>query len=287
MRLGVVWLLAGAFLLSARTARADEVESWVNQLFGSGGYKVRLGAALSLSKVHDARAVVALARALEQDEEANLRRVAALALARIVDGDTPQRVRERARTALAGAARGDRDGKVRETAARALQELGGGDDGASPAVFINVGNAADLTRKAPADAARQLEVAVRSAVKRTAPGYAVEWPGGLPTAQQLTTAGASAFYVGATVAVVDVAKKSGRTEVACTVAIRVAPWAGKDGHERWREQEAASAQGSGKAITGGSDAAVAGGIRDCIAAVGEELTSRQVVPFIKRLIATP
>jgi hypothetical protein len=38
-------------------------------------------------------------------------------------------------------------------------------------------------------------------------------------------------------------------------------------------------------MTGLSDRDVAGGVRDCLEAVSEDLTSRQVVPFLKHLTA--
>jgi hypothetical protein len=286
-RLLAILVVVAAVVAVATPAHADEIDDQVALLAGDGGYKIRLGAALSLSKSSDGRAVTALAVALERDGESTIRRVAALALGQL-GSDVATKARDRAQAALAKAARADKDARVRDTAAEALRKLtGSGGDApvGAPAVFVNVGGATDLTRKAPADAARRLETTVRSTVKRT--GYAVEWPGGLPTMNELAAKNTQAFFVAATVAVLDVAKTPARAEVACTVSIRVAPWQGKDGKEKWEASRAASAKGSGKAITGGSDAAVAGGIRDCILTVGEELTARQVVPFIKRLAANP
>jgi hypothetical protein len=285
-RLLVVAVVVLAVVGSAAVARADEIDDQVALLGGGGGYKIRLGAALSLAKSRDTRAVTALAVALERDGESTIRRVAALSLGQL-GADVAKKARERAQVALEKAARADKDARVRDTAAEALARLSGAGPAPTdaPAVFVNVGGATDLTRKAPADAARRLEGAVRSTVKRT--GYAVDWPGGLPTMSQLAQKNTQAFFVAATVAVLDIDKTQARAEVACTVSIRVAPWQGSDGKEKWEASRAASAKGSGKATTGSSDAAVAGGIRDCILTVGEELTARQVVPFIKRLAANP
>jgi hypothetical protein len=36
-------------------------------------------------------------------------------------------------------------------------------------------------------------------------------------------------------------------------------------------------------MTGNSDRDISGGMRDCLEAVAEDVTNRQVVPFIKRL----
>ena len=71
--------------------------------------------------------------------------------------------------------------------------------------------------------------------------------------------------------------------IACTVAIRIAPWGGRDGGERWEANRAASASGSAKATTSNRDRDIKSGVRDCVEAVTEDVTSRQVVPFLKRL----
>jgi hypothetical protein len=65
----------------------------------------------------------------------------------------------------------------------------------------------------------------------------------------------------------------------------VAPWSGTDGSETWTAQRAASASGSGKAITTSDPAGIAGGMRDCVLAVAEEVTANEVVPFLRKLIA--
>jgi len=53
-----VWLL-----MCSRTAHADPLDTSIRQM-GDGSYKVRLAAALAISKSHDPRAVIALADAL-------------------------------------------------------------------------------------------------------------------------------------------------------------------------------------------------------------------------------
>ena len=54
-----------AFVLCASTARADTIDRNVSQLHSSkGSYKVRLAAALALSKSKDPRAIIALADAV-------------------------------------------------------------------------------------------------------------------------------------------------------------------------------------------------------------------------------
>jgi hypothetical protein len=285
-----------AVLAVVGTARADEIDDQVTRLRRGGTYKIRLGAALTLSRSTDERAIVALALSLERDSEKTIRKVAALALGKMIDGSTPAVVKVSGVEALKYAAKKDRDAKVRDTAAKALASIAskraplpitptrtpsGNGNGDAPSVFVNVDNSVDLTKRA-ATATAPLTRRVRGTVKQR--GYAVDWPTGmLPTKQELTSSGSTGFIVGATVKTVDIRPQSSKTEIACTVAIRIAPWSGKDGAEQWEANKAASASGSAKAVTRSSDRDVDAGIRDCVEAVAEEITTRQVVPFIKRL----
>ena len=278
--------LVALAVLPPRPARADELDPQIEQLGHADSYKVRLAAAINLSKSHDARAVAALATALIRDDEPTIRRVCAIALGKIVDEETPKDTRELALAALKHA-KTERDPKVREAAKNAydrIADLAQPGTGGGPTVFVNVGGATDLTHKGPRDLEKRLSGTVRDVVKHS--DYAVDWPGGggLPTHGDLAKSGTRAFYVGATVAILDISHKGNHAEVACTVSIRVAPWDGTDGSEKWEASKAATASGSGKATTGGSDGAINDGIRDCVLAVAEEVAARKVVPFIKQLL---
>ena len=70
----VLAVIAACLLLCVRAVEADTVQTNVTQLSNSGSYKVRLAAALALSKSKDARAVIALADALENDTDPTIRR---------------------------------------------------------------------------------------------------------------------------------------------------------------------------------------------------------------------
>ncbi len=266
-------------------ARADSIDVQVRQLRHSGNYKLRLSAALKLAKTRDSRAVAALSHALVADDQTTLRRVAALSLSKMVDESVPGPVRKRAIAALERAAKKDHDSKVREAAARALEQLHGLRSVAKKAkVFVAVGKPADLTRKAPAGTTRKMHVAVRRALRENAPDYSQEWPsGGMPTKAELAKNGAEAFFVGATVSMLQVNTKGGRAEISCSVSVRVSPWSGKDGNEKWEADRAASATGNGKVIGANTRSGIAGAKNDCLLAVVEQVTSRQVVPFLKRL----
>lgn len=276
-------------LLCSRAARADQIDLSVRELSVGSSSKVRLAAALALSKSKDARAVLAVSGALSNDADPTIRRVAALALEKMIDATIADDARELAFNALDKAAASDRDVKVKETADKTLKAIAGfrkkpvKND--KPAVFVNIDLALDSSKKAPKDAPDRLAKIVKKSIEKT--GYSTTWPGGLPTNKELTSNKSQAYIVATNVKTIDVTKGPRQTTIACTVAIRVAPWTGKDGGEKWEANKAASASGSAKAMTGNSDRAISSGMRDCLEAVAEDVTNRQVVPFIRRLAANP
>jgi hypothetical protein len=286
-------VFAACLMLCIRTAGADTTETNVAQLERGATYKVRLAAALALSKSRDPRAVIAVSDALTNDPDPTIRRVSALALAKMIDARSPDDARELGLTALEEASTSDRDAKVRDTAAKSLKALSGlrrkksssytptTSAGGKPSVFVNVDSTTDQSKLLPKEASERVMKIVKSNVERT--GYATSWPGGLPTSAQLTSARSRGFIVASTVKRLDITKAGAQTQIACTVAIRVAPWQGKDGGEKWEANRAASASGSAKATTSNKERDIQGGVRDCIEAVAEDVTSRQVVPFLKRI----
>lgn len=279
-------VVAACWLLCARPAIADNVQTSVRQLGSSStSYKVRLAAALSLSKARDERAVRALAKAVTDDRDATIRRVSALALEKIVDARTDESARKQAFSALEEAAALDRDRKVRETAKKALRSLAGLRNAkpvaGAPAIFVNIDPTLDQSRKVPTATSASLTRIVKKNVERT--GYATTWPGGLPTSAELESSRSRAFIVASTVKKVDITRVGSQAQIACTVAVRIAPWNGSDGGESWEANRAASASGSAKATTGTGARDIQSGVRDCLEAVAEDVTSRQVVPFLRRI----
>jgi hypothetical protein len=282
-------VVTACLLLCGRAASADSIDTSVQETTAKA-QKVRLAAVLALSHSKDARAVLAVSTALSHDSDEKIRRIAALALEKMVDAKTAEDAREIAIESLEKATKNDSDPKVRETASNALRsfeswrESKSSKSGASsgkPAVFVNIDAATDQSKKAPKDAPDRLVRVVRKGIERT--GYATSWPGGLPTGKDLSSNRAQGFIVASTVKKIEVTKGGRQTTIACTVAIRVAPWGGKDGGEKWEANRAASASGSAKAMTGNSANDISSGMRDCLEAVAEDVTNRQVVPFLKRL----
>lgn len=285
MRRGFVALaLAVAALVSAApVAAADGIDDDVSDLAGGGGDKVRVAAALSLAKVTDDRATLALAAALGDDTNANVRRVCAIALKQTVTAKTGKRAREAAIDALRAATK-DSNKKVKKAATKSLAVVTALFQVNAPKVFINVDPPKDHSKKAPAKSLSELDKILRHEVTHASKDYATEWPGDLPTGHELDQQGTAAFIVAASVSKVTVSKAGSRTTVDCTVEIRVAPWGGTDGTERWSAGEVGKATGSGQAQTSSDQKSIDGGVVDCVSAVGEQLTDEQILPFIRHLV---
>ena len=276
--------------VAAGQAYGDKVADMSRTLRSSNSYKVRLSAALYLAKSRDDRAVTALARALRRDSESTVRRVAALSLGRVVDHSTGAAARRTATRALRRASRRDRDRRVRRSARTALAAVKKNStrpsratarsSGPAQGIFVHVGSATDLSRRLPKEGVRALHYAVRGTLRRQAPHY--KQASSPPSSSQLASQRLAGYYIGAKVAKVQIASRGNRAEVRCTVSIRVSPWDGRDGHERLVANQSASATGSGVVQTSKSNTGRAA--LDCAVAVAEELTSRQVVPFLGKAL---
>lgn len=294
----VLAVLTAWLLLWGGTAIADPVGDSVRALGTDQSARVRLAAAASLSKENrDPRAVIALAGALRNDSDNGIRRISALALGRMIDARTAPDALQLAFTALDDAKDNDRSSDVSVAAGNTLLKIGKfrpvkaarasktPKKGNGPPVFVNVDPTIDQSKQLPAGSGQRLEKILKDSVQRT--GYATAWPGGgMPTAADLESHSSRGFIVASTVKKLEITKSGSQTLIACTVAVRIAPWNGKDGGERWEANRAASASGSAKATVGNSPKMVSGGINDCIEAVAENVTSQQVVPFLKRLAST-
>ena len=284
------------FILAALTseARADRVSVQSRQVRKASNYKVRLSAALGLAKTKDSRAVSALAYALENDGQSTVRRIAAVSLGRMVTSSTSSRARKQAIGALSKAAASDGDRKVRQNATRSLNLVGSStsSSGSSTArarkssVYLAVGKPKDRTRKAPSGTEKQMLTTLRKVLRQHAPAFQSSSTS-LPTKKELQNMGAQGYYIGSAVASLRVSKRGRQTVVSCSVQMRVSPWDGKDGNERLVAGKAASASGTGKVLGASSKGAISNSKRDCVLAVIEQITARQVVPFLQRTAGKP
>ena len=271
----------------AFTAHADDVDDRVKQLTGSRDYKLRLTAALWLAKKQDPRAITALIHALGNDAEATVRQVAARSLGTLVDSATAKSLRRRAIDVLERAAKQDSKTKVRKEAARSAQRLSRVNS-SGPRIFLLIGKPLLGKHEVPSSLDDDLESSLQNMVRDQAPDFMVSWPASeLPTKAELERSKTQAFIVVAKIAELAVSKKGGKTEVACSVTMRVNPWEGRDGKERWAAHQTASATGNGRVSGASSSRGVDNAKLDCLLAVAEQVTAKQVIPFVKRVAAAP
>ncbi|HKE19566.1 MAG TPA: HEAT repeat domain-containing protein [Kofleriaceae bacterium] len=296
-QLGLLLIVSAlaAMLALPRRAAADDIDDSISRLRRSRAYKVRLSAALFLARQGGPRAIMALARAAERDDDAIVRRVAALSLGRAARGAADGDARRAAVGTLERAARRDRDRQVRRSARVALDRLRSApvresqlvsaaaairpDPSAAGRIFVHIGQPADLSRALPTGSGRTLLEAVRATLRAHAPEYLTSDV--LPTRAELDARGLRGFTVNARVARVAVASVGNHADVTCTVSLRVGPWSGSDGNELIAADVSASATGNGHITSspGGTRRAAV----DCAVAVVEELAAREVVPFLRRL----
>ncbi|MGE0549879.1 MAG: hypothetical protein AB7O24_17375 [Kofleriaceae bacterium] len=148
-------------------------------------------------------------------------------------------------------------------------------------LFINVDAIVDRSNRVPSKFSQRLTEVVRKAIQLN--GYATSSTGALPTSLELDARGYRGFIVAASVQQVTIERTGSHAEIGCRVTVRVARWSGTDGGERWETRTAANAAGSGRATTAWRDDQVERGVCECIETVVDEVTSRQVVPFLRRV----
>ncbi len=274
-------------LMMLGVAHADRIDSQ-RQRLRSTSYKVRLSAALDLSKSRDDRAVMALSVALG-DRESSVRQVAVLGLGKNVGSQTAASVRKRVVAALGRVASRDTSSRVRRAAKQALAEVSKHEPTTSqrPArpgsVFLHLTEPSDPTHSLSTSVRRELMTAVSRTINKHAPTFGMaSRKAELPTQSELERQRLHGFYVGAQVAQLTVQRQGSQAEVRCKVAVRVGPWNGRDGGEIIVADRSASASGSARVVGSGSKRGIVLSQRDCVVAVAEEITARQVVPFLER-----
>jgi HEAT repeats len=301
LRLVIVMLgLLAPLLALPRRSAGDKVDDSINRLRHSRAYKVRLSAALFLSRQSEPRAIRALARAVEADSDNLVRRVAARSLARAVEGAS-NHSRRIAIEALERAGQRDRDRHVRHSAQQALDRIRSShaptrqarageaaalvpDLPGAGRIFVHIGKPADLSRSLPSGSNDTLLRAVRGSLRQHAPDYLLA-SDVLPTRAELLSRGLRGFIVNAHVARVAVESNGSYADVRCTVSVRVGPWSGRDGNESLAANVSASATGNGH-ITSSPGGARRAAV-DCAVTVAEELAARQVVPFLRSITTEP
>ncbi len=150
-----------------------------------------------------------------------------------------------------------------------------------PSVLIHVEPAVDLGHELPVALGARVSTIVEDTLHHT--GYATRWPGRLPTARDLDLRGARAFVVVPTLTNLEITHHGSRVDIACTFVVRISPWSGTDGGERWEANQTASASASARTTSGPRDHQLRAGVQTCVESAVEHVATRQVVPFLGRV----
>ena len=97
------------------------------------------------------------------------------------------------------------------------------------------------------------------------------------------TESGAAFIVSPTVHTLTVRATGHSTTISCKVTLRVAPWSSAGQIERWEPHTTASVTGEARARTSNAPEQVALGIGDCLEGAVHAATSREVIPFLRRV----
>lgn len=269
-------------------ARADNVDALVRQLETDDSDKVRLSAALNLTKLGDPRAILALAKALGVDGDKTVRGAAAVGLGELVSDKTKGSVKNLAVAALKRAAEADESDFVRGQADKALKAIGVAGPSTtskSPpsggAIYVNIGPMSSKTGDSAADGKMKALMA-RTATRtmgKVASGMAITWPGGEPTKAMLEAKGTQGFYVDGTLNELKVKESGSSTTVSCKINMLLASYPDKSIFGLLTG--GASVQASGSA----NDVALAR--EDCVSAVVEDLIAKKIVPTINTKAGAP
>ncbi|HEY4243112.1 MAG TPA: HEAT repeat domain-containing protein [Kofleriaceae bacterium] len=276
-------VVAALIGLAAQPARADNVDDLIGQLENGDSAKVRLAAALNLTKLGDPKAVLALAKALGGDSDKNVRGAAAVGLGKL-GPMTKGSARNIAQSSLQHAADSDESDFVKQQAGKALAAMGGGSSVTSPtaggAIYVNIGPMS--SRTGSPDDPKYRELMVKTAGRtlgRVASDMATTWPGGLPTKAQLAAKSAHGFYVDGTLNELKVKTTGASSIVSCKISMLLASFPDK------AVFGLLSGGASVQASASPTDIALAQ--TDCVSAVVEDLIGKKIVPTIKSKAAEP
>lgn len=266
--------------LGSSTARAQAVDKLAREL-ESDSERVRLSAALNLTKLGDPKAILPLAKALGNDSDAKVRSAAAVGLGKLVAVSKNKSVNNLAINALKRAADNDGSALVKAQAENALKALGAS-GGSSPrsggggSIYVNVGPMSSRTGDRAKDPKLRglMQKTATQTLNRVAKSMATSWSGGgTPSKSQLQQKGFQGFYVDGTLNELKVSTSGSTATVSCKISMLLASF--PDRSVFGLLSGGAKVQGSASP----SDVALAG--EDCVAAVVEDLIAKKIVPTIK------
>ena len=266
-RVAIVCLLVAVWPV---LGRADQVDRLIGQLQSSDDYKVRVSAALNLTKLGDRRAIAAFIVAL-RDQDKSVRGVAAAGLGVLVTAATPAETRNRALAALRQAASNDGNAFVRKQAQKAYDKVkatvGPAVSVSAGATYVNIGSMAAEVRN-PGELVALMRQTAQKTFRRQAPGILIDWPGGgAPSNKHIQDRQLKAFFIDGTVNAIN----RGAGAVECKVSMLLATFPSKSMF--------GFLKGGAKVEGGGGQDDLAA--QDCVIAVVEDLIARKIIPTIE------
>ena len=267
-------------LLLARPALADSLDTLIKQL-GDSSEKIRLAAALNISKSGDERGILPLAKTLLNDSDKNVRGAAAVSLGKLLKANPSSKYKSLAMANLKTAAANDASDFVKTQAKNALDSAGGGGSGTTTqpsggggGIYVMVGPMSSKTTSSKNDKLRALMVKTASkTLTKVAPNMSQTWSGGTPSKADLAKKGVSGFYVDGTLNTLDIKTSGGGATISCKVSMLLADFPDKS---------VFGFLNGGASVTASSsktDQDLAS--EDCVSAVIENLITSKIVPTIK------
>ena len=277
-----VLAIAVIVLLGSHAHAGSNVDTLIKQLQTDDSDKVRLAAALNLAKLGDAKAILALAKALGNDGDKDVRGAAAVGLGKLVTAATKSSYKGLAVAALKKAAGDDESDFVKQQAQKALDSITGGSGATTPqppssgggGIYVNIGPMSSKTGSANDPKLRALMVSTATkTMGRAASQMATSWPGGsAPTKAQLAAKNVDGFYVDGTLNTLTVKESGSTSTVSCKISMLLASFPDKSVFGFLNG--GASVQAS----TSPKEEALAQ--EDCVTAVVEDLIAKKIVPTI-------
>jgi hypothetical protein len=265
---------------------ASDVDDLVNTLKNDASDKNRLSAALNLARLGDSstNVLLALAKALINDSDKNVRGASAVALGKLVTSSTKSSVKGLVVNNLKTAIANDDSDVVKQQAQKALTAITGQagqpppttnptTNGGSGGIYVNIGPMSSKAGTANDAKLRALMVKVANqTLARVASKMQTSWPGGAPTKAILAQKSVSGFYVDGTLNTLTSSVSGSTATITCKVSMLLADFPDKNMFGFLNG--GASVQGAASP----SEQALAS--EDCVSAVIEDLIAKKIVPTI-------
>jgi hypothetical protein len=274
------------FVLLGGIARADQIRDLSEQLKSDASDRVRLSAALSLTKLGDLRAVSPLAYAVQNDSNDQVRIAAAVGLGKIVTPSSSASYKKIATSALSRAVEDpNASSAVKDAANKSLIAItgtgagtgsgsGSGGGGGGGGIYVNIGPMSSKTGTAndPKFQSLMVTTATKTVATKAQGKMSTSWPGGTPSKAALAAKNAAGFYVDGTLDKLAVKTTGSGSTVTCKISMLLAEFPSKSMF--------GFLNGGATVTAGASQRDQDLAAQDCVQAVVEDLVSKKIIPTI-------